>query len=116
MSEMRKLIFKSFQPIKFAYQMLFDESYRALQEFMLLAHTPAPETSFQQCLDREKFSYLDVVSLKKPEGVNLFKNCLRRHWFTKKIEQMVDARVKNRVYFRSNALPECLNMEEEKLI
>jgi hypothetical protein len=61
MSEMRKLIFKSFQAIKFAYQMIFDESYRALQEFMLLAHTPAPETSFQQCLDREKFSYLDVV-------------------------------------------------------
>jgi len=51
MKEMRKLICKTFQPVYFAYQMIFDESVTALQEFMVLVHTPAPETSLQQYLN-----------------------------------------------------------------
>ena len=52
MKEMRKLTITSFKIVEFAYDMIFNESIRHMQEFSLLLHTPPPETAFLQHLER----------------------------------------------------------------
>lgn len=44
--EMRTVILTNFKIVDFAYQIIFNESIRHMSEFMLLLHTPPPETSF----------------------------------------------------------------------